>query len=202
MRRRRRRKGVRDGWEAILAAVEGARGAAGGVAEDCGDVLGEVDEGERGRDLGGVGGRPIAERIEGWEALLVFGFLVRGGRVELSVVVPSTFRLLLPCPFFAFPRAARLCSSSSTKSALPTAIASPSVMQFSSCAALMWFMAGLFRRSVQGAGLVPTPLLLAERVEVPTTASRIMRAKQWSRWTGQVDWEGALERARLGRVVW
>jgi len=35
---------------------------------------------------------------------------------------------------------------------------------------------------------------------MPMTASKIMRPKQWSTWTGQEGWTGDLEVAREGRV--
>ena len=60
----------------------------------------------------------------------------------------------------------------------------------------MCWIAGLDILSVQGQGAVS----VAVEVEFPMTASRIMRAKQWSKWTGQRGCEGALERAREGSV--
>ena len=73
-------------------------------------------------------------------------------------------------------------------------MASPSSMHASSCWAVMFFTAGLGMRSVQGDEAV------SMEVELPMTASRIMRAKQWSRWTGQWGWEGCEERASWGSV--
>ena len=99
-------------------------------------------------------------------------------------------------PLRFFPRTVRLRRSSSTRSTLPSAMASPSSMHASSCRALMFLTAGGCSFAVHGVGVSSWRV----EVELPMTASRIMRAKQWSRWTGQVGWEVALVRARLGRV--
>ena len=58
----------------------------------------------------------------------------------------------------------------------------------------MFWIAGLFIHSVQG------DETMSMEVELPMTASRIMRAKQWSKWTGQWPWAGCDERASWGRV--
>ncbi len=73
-------------------------------------------------------------------------------------------------------------------------MASPSSIHASNCWAVMFCTAGLGMRFVQG-----DETMLME-VELPMTASRIMRAKQWSKWTGQWAWEECEERASWGRV--
>lgn len=186
-RRTRRRKGVREGERRILeervaGMVAGGGGGGGGA----------------GLVVEGVGvGRPRAVRMSGWALGFggVFGFFDEGGVEECGAV----FRFWLwgcICPF-DFPRAVRLCWSNCTRLDLPSAIASPRVMQSFNCWAVMCWIAGLAIRSVQGMGVAP---VVEVEVELPMTASRIMRAKQWSKCTGHWGWEGALERARDGRV--
>ena len=155
----------------------------------------EVVEG----DLGGVGGRFSDWRIlcccwldggAGLDVVLTFFFVcfIRDGEEASSSRLPF---LLFPLPVdvlppFDFPLTCRLCWSSATRSASPFPNASPRAMQSFNCDAVMLCTAGDLRRAVHGT----TPS--------PTTASRMIRAKQWSRWTGQRGCEGSLRRARPG----
>ncbi len=145
-------------------------------------------------NLGGVGGRPSAVRISCWcpLAFVVFVFF------DLGVLSSMGSAIFLFWPFpFDFPLAARLCSSSSTRLALPSAIASPSSIHWFNCSRFICLTAGLSILSVQGHGATP----FSSSVELPTTASRMIRAKQWSRHTGHLGWVGCLERAREGSLV-
>ena len=158
-RRTRLRKGVRgERWILdVIALSISAGGGGGGLAEE-----------------GAGEGRPIAERMSGCDAFefdFVVGFcFFEDGDVE------SCGPLFPFCPRpFDFPRTARLCWSNSTRLTSPSAIASPSERQPSNCCAVMWLIAGLAMRSVQGLGVVS---VVVGEVEFPMTASRITRAKQ------------------------
>ncbi len=165
--RTRLRKGVRVECEAISEDRVGSIGAGDG-------------------DSGGVGGgAPMAARMSPCRAGFLF-FLVSGA------ASPGISSLFLFSPLSIFPRTVRLRRSNSTRSILPSAIVSPSSIHASSCCVLMFLTAGDFSFAVQGVGISSGRM----KVELPTTASRMMRAKQWSKWTGQMGWE----RARVGRV--
>lgn len=154
VRRTRLRKGVRVGWEDIWEW----RGAGMGAGGCCWGV--------------GEGGMPRAERMEvcfGWEGVEVVVFFCFVGGLGGGW---SSFSLLRFWPL-DFPRTARLCLSSSIKSALPSAMASPSLIHSSSCCGCMFFTAGALMRSVQGVGIRSL-----DWVELPITASNMIRAKQ------------------------
>lgn len=163
--RTRLRKGVRVGCEAISEDTAGSIGAGGG-----------------GSDLGGVGGReaPMAARMSRccwlWRACGFLGFFASGAPS------PGTSPLFLLSPLGVLPRTVRLRRSNSARSIRPSAMASPSSMHASSCSGLMFLTAGDVSFAVQGVGISSGRV----EVELPMTASRMMRAKQWSRWTGQL----------------
>lgn len=168
--RTRLRKGVRVGCEVISEDRAGSTAAGDG-------------------ELGGVvGDAPMAARMSPcWLRDGFLDFFLSGA------ASPGTSSLFLFSPLSIFPRTVKLRWSNSTRSILPSAMASPSSIHASSCCGLMFLTAGDFSFAVHVVGVSSGRL----EVELPMTASRMMRAKQWSRWTGQVGWE---DWARVGRV--
>ena len=87
-------------------------------------------------------------------------------------------------PFIVFPLASKLRRSNSTKSTIPFTISCPNVTHLSNCSVVILWMAGDFNRKVQGtaAALAVVQVLLLEPLPPPPiTASRMIRAKQWSK---------------------
>ena len=106
--------------------------------------------------------------------------------------VPSCASWSGPFPFF--PRTSKLNRSNPTRSTLPSTILVPNSIAPLNCSAVMFRTAGL---------LMAWSHCSTGRCVVGSTAtvlSRMMRAKQWSRVTGQWGWEGSFWEARRGRV--
>lgn len=110
-----------------------------------------------------------------------------------AISVLFSFPLALPLIPFPLPRNSKLLLSSSTRSTSPSSILCPKSMLSWSCCADMFLYAGDLILEVQG-------------VSIPTIESKIMRAKQWSTWTGHLGWGGyqlsfILENNNTGRCA-
>ena len=102
---------------------------------------------------------------------------------------PSPILFALPSTFLFLPRSCKLILSISTRSSSPANIRLPISILHRSCGFDIFLYAGLSIFDVHGAS-------------IPTVASRIMRAKQWSSVTGHLGCIGLVDRSGKKLKAW